>query len=234
MKSEPQNLQVKCADEVGLLARAKTLHAQIYLKHGYVTEADLTSAGFIGPHEDPYQDHAQYFLIDRIVGAHPAAVAVSRLILAAEDKGLHSFQTYIHREIEEPYRRLIEQTDPRKCAEVSALVKAPGENTIVTLLLYRAMWQYGLTHGHKLWLVSCDARLYDRLAFLFGPALTKIGPTSYFKGHHVVPALLHMDESLKTLLHERTKNPLRHMVRRRLINFMLRGLPPKYHHQERL
>src|SRR6266403_439409 len=132
------------------LDEAKRLHAKVYFKHGYIKPSDLTEDGlYIGRIEDPYQDHAQYFVVERIDGPQPQVVSAARLILKHKNKGHESFQTYVHQPLYEKYKTKIEQIDPATCVEVSGLVKDSGVSTIAVFMLYRAMWQYSVQHGYR-------------------------------------------------------------------------------------
>jgi len=228
LQSDPAELRVSLVTQKKLLHAAQSLHAKVYLDRGYISAGDLLKSGVISKREDPYQSHSQYFVVERFVDNTWMVVAAARLILAREGQGHQSFQTYVHQELEPQYRSLVQALNPDLCAEVSALVKRPGESTQAVLLLYRRMWQYAVTSNRRIILMSCDVHLFDRLKFLFGPALVKVGPSNHFKGHQVVPLILEVDRSLKEIKHPRGRfNPIRYQFRRRLSSFMLRGLPPE-------
>jgi N-acyl-L-homoserine lactone synthetase len=142
----------------------------------------------------------------------------------------------VHQKLDVAHRGVIEKTDPSTIAEVSGLVKEPGESSVAVYMLYRAMWQYSLTKNIRLWLMSSDERLYNRLTAVFGDKITRIGPGGYFKGHQVVPVMLDIQGSLDRLL---VLGSRRHIIQRNLqrylIKFFLRGLPARVitdsHHQ---
>lgn len=225
LRAEPDDLRAHSVTEKALLKQAQLLHAQVYRAHGYITDQDLTQSGLIDHREDPYQDHAQYFAVERQIDGKWRLIAASRLILSHKTKQHQSFQTYIHQTLTPQAKALVESSDPSRIAEVSALVKVPGQSLAAALMLYRAMWHYALAHDHELWLMSCDLRLYQRLKLLFGSALTKAGDIRYFKGHNIVPLLLRVDQSLDGLTtRKRWSLPPRRLLRRRLLAFMLRGL----------
>ena len=76
--------------------------------------------------------------------------------------------------------------------------------------------------------MSCDVRLYRRLKFLFGDALTQVGKESYYMGSMVVPAALEVEHSLQVVqAGERSHNPLQRQLRRAMVKFFLEGLPPE-------
>jgi hypothetical protein len=229
LKSEPQDVRVLVVNTDDHLKGAKQLHAKVFLKHGYITEENLLEDGIIDLLEDPYQEHAQYFIAERMIDNQWKLVAASRLIKGHAEKGHKSFQTLNHQEIYKRYEKQIAAIDPASCMEVSALVKESGESTVITLMLFRAMWQYSVQAGSSIWLMSCDAKLYARLEFLFGDALTKIGEQRFFKGHDVVPGLLDMNESLyRFLVQAKSLNPFKRSMKRALVKFFLAGLPKKY------
>lgn len=222
---EPNKFKVSIVQNEQQLSEAKELHAAVFLAKGYVSEADLTSDGkHIGLTEDPYQTHSQYFIVERNHGDTTKVVASARLILSDERLGHRSFQTYEHQELLPKYRQLIERELPSSLAEVSGLVKDRSENTIVTLLLYRAMWQYSLVTGHRYWLMSCDDRLYKRLKLLFGNTLVEAGKRKFFKGHTVVPVILDVPYSVHRLLRVARINPLKRRLQISLVRFFLAGV----------
>jgi hypothetical protein len=221
---EPAELHVIEVDNAGQLQEAKKLHAKVFLSHGFVKESDLTNHGLeIGGAEDPYQSHAKYFAVERTNGSKPRTVAVSRLILCDPAQGHQSFQTYRHQKLNENAKALIDGTVPEDIAEVSGLVKQPGEKTIVTLMLYREMWRYSIRKHHKLWIMSCDAALYNRLRLLFGDSLVEAGEKKYFKGHEVVPVILEVEDSLNRISEMKHLSPLKRQLQAKLVNFFLRG-----------
>jgi len=176
----------------------------------------------IGEKEDPYQGHSRYFIVERSDGETKRVVASSRLILSDPTKGHQSFQTYRHQKLNSIAATAIERTKPEQCAEVSGLVKEPGENTIVTLMLYREMWRFSLKKKHELWLMSCDANLYKRLKLLFGNALIQAGEKTYFKGHEIVPVILEVPASLQRVKEIRHLNPVKQQLQQKLVKFFLK------------
>jgi hypothetical protein len=205
------------------------LHASVYHARGYVQDEDLVGkAKYIGHKEDPYQRHAQYFVVERELDGVRQVVATARLIYADPNKGYQSFQTIVHQPIYEKYSKMIHELDPDKYGEISALVKLPGEDTKVTIMLYREIWHYTLSHGYSKLLMSCDARLFQSLKILFGDSLVKIGDAKYFKGHNVVPAMLDITSSVDNLLKVSRYNPLKRHLQLKVVKFFLRGLPSEF------
>jgi len=221
--TEPKELRAHEVIDTNRLNSAKELHAKIFHARGFVKDTDLIKQGrVIGEKEDPYQGHSRYFIVERSDGETKRVVASSRLILSDPTKGHQSFQTYRHQKLNSIAATAIERTKPEQCAEVSGLVKEPGENTIVTLMLYREMWRFSLKKKHELWLMSCDANLYKRLKLLFGNALIQAGEKTYFKGHEIVPVILEVPASLQRVKEIRHLNPVKQQLQQKLVKFFLK------------
>ena len=221
------------------LKAAKALHARVFLDRGYVRASDLVDGGkAIGPAEDPYQTHATYFVVERLQPQGRVVVATARLIHATPQLKHNSFQTLVNQRLNQSQLTYLQSLDPARCVEVSGLVKAKGESTFAVMMLYRAMWQYSIVRGYKLWLMSCDEGLYRKLKTLFGDTLVAIGRPTFFKGHHVVPAMLELDHSIGQLLSLSRYNVVKRQAQMILARFFLHGLPasclhPEHHNQLR-
>jgi hypothetical protein len=105
------------------------------------------------------------------------------------------------------------------------LAKQRGVSRLAPLLLYRAMWQHSLEQRHKLWLLACDYRLFARLKLLFGPAIQKAGPVTFYLGSDSVPAVLKLTSSIRAM-GRAIDNASWHQrwLRRRVAKFMLKGI----------
>jgi hypothetical protein len=214
------------ADTAALVRDAQKLHGSVYLDRGYLKAEDLRLDGTIRAHEDPYQQRSHYFVV--IKNDTKSTVAAARLIHGGDKPTHESFQTYTNLTLDKSGKKLIRQYDPSKSAEISGLVKARGENTIAVLMLYRLMWQTSISRGYRLWLMSCDVKLYTKLNFLFGNALTAIGPQQHYRGHEVIPCMLNIDQSTLALIHAvQSLNPLKRLLGRRLARFFLHDIPQK-------
>jgi hypothetical protein len=208
------------------LSAAKQLHARTYRALGIVTDAALTGDGlYIGPDEDPYQAHAQYFSVHGLRDGMPHTVATVRIIYADPVKGLESFPTYVNQELYPKYRRLLENLDPAACGEISALVREPGVSGKAALMLYRAIWHYSLDRRYVRLLVSCDARLYRRCKMIFGAAWMRVGPDGYSRNVRVVPVMIDIVNSLEEALKLSRVNPVKRRIKMKALEFFLRGLP---------
>ena len=204
---------------------ARRLHAQIYLNRGYIAAHDIDSNGFISIQSDPYGAHARYFsVMTKSTQNKTVIVAAARLIEVNDDKGHDSFQTWREQDLTLAAKELIMAYDPRECVELSALVKKDNVSTQAVLVLYRALWQYSLSHGHKLWIISCDDRLLKRLIWLFGSAIQPIGNAVYFKGHTIVPVIINIQLSLEELLRKSHRFSLIGVLRRDVARFFLYDL----------
>ena len=208
------------------LNAAKELHARIYRSHDFVSDADLTGDGLhIGPEKDPYQEHSQYFSVQGLRDGAPCTVAAVRIINAGPGLGLESFPAYVTQELYPEYRRLLKGTDPAACGEISALVREPGVSGKAALMLYRAVWHYSLDRRYALLLVACDVRLYPRCKMIFGASWIRIGPDGHIWNHPVVPVMIDIPGSLDAALTLSRVNPVKRRVKRKALEFFLRGLP---------
>ncbi len=208
---------------------AQRLHASVYLERGYISERQINAEGKIDLIADPHQAHSNYFVVKRMAAGRPEVIVSARQIYASKSKRHKSFQTYADLKLDEAARKKLTALDPAKCVEISALTKVSGVSTHLTFLLYRAMWQFSITQGHQIWLMACDQRLYRRLKYLFGKAIQAVGEPQFYKGHTVVPAIIEIDYSVNQLIkNTHTLNPADRLLKLRLSQFFLRGLPEKY------
>lgn len=166
------------------LLEAKRLHADIYLERSFIAEQDLHE-GVIKLETDPHQEHADYFgVIDmesRVV------VAIARQIM--HGKG-HSLPIFERVKLEKDYSHI----EKREIVEISAFVKRPGADSRALLLLFNEMFAHSKAQGHRYWLMAVDKEVYVRLKTLFGPAMSRIGPETFYMGSNVIPAEVDMDE----------------------------------------
>lgn len=215
---------IKVSTEDYLLA-AKKLHADVYLYRNFVEEKDIVN-GLLSPKIDPYHPHSQYFVvIDKRTGR---LVATARQIYEHRGKRHRSFAMFNHTPLYRRATKLITKYDPGLCVEISGLAKHKGVSKLAPLLLYRAMWQYSLEQGHELWLLASDVRLFIRLKLLFGPAIRKAGPVTFYLGSDVVPAVLKVQSSIR-FLGRAIDNAAwyQRWLRRRVARFMLKGISPE-------
>lgn len=204
------------------LRAAKKLHASVYLSLGFVDESEIFDE-IIHEHSDPYQRHAEYFIVKK----RDEVVAAARQIVY---KGLgehhDSFPVLDKAIIYDRSRNRLLGYHPTEIVEISALVKKRGESSVVPLVLYRALWRHSLASQHRIWVMACDPRLYDRLKMLFGPTFTKIGQRTPYKGADAIPVALAMDASVKyvhKVLGSRRQDLFD--LRRRAARFMVKDIP---------
>lgn len=214
-------------DQTDLLTEAQRLHAAVYLSKAYIKQHEVDENGLIDEALDPYRYHSLYFCVTHRSGGRQKVVAAARQIMPHQG-GHQSFPTFEKLNLDATGRQIIASFDPAQCVEISALVKLKGVSSYATLLLYRAMWQYSLLQGHKVWIMACDADFYPRLRMLFGETFTEIGPPEFYLGSMVVPAMLEVDRSLERLMaRQRELNPVSARFKAELIRFLVRGLPPE-------
>lgn len=228
LDAEVPSLRTVVVSDPDALSAAKELHARTYRRLGYVPVGALTSDGRrIGLAADPYQTHAQYFSVQDFQDGGPRTVAAARVIFAERGSGLDSFPFFREgRPLYPGYRRLLEALDPAACGEISALVREPGTNGKAALMLYRAVWHYALSQHYEYLLVLCKARLYRRCKIIFGKSWIRVGP-SYDRLPNIreIPVMIDIRGSLDEALKLSRVHPVRRRIKRKALQFFLRGLP---------
>lgn len=203
------------------LMAAKMLHADVYLSKGFVGDDDVRD-GVIHEKSDPHQVHSEYFVVKK----KGSVVAVARQIIY-KGQGLHheSFPVLEKSIIYGRSRKRLLAFHPTEIVEISALVKKSGESSVAPLILYRALWRHSIDARHRIWVMACDVRLYERLKLLFGSALTRIGQRTPYRGGDVIPVALYIPGSLKYV--ERViASPRKGILdlKRRAARFMIKGM----------
>jgi hypothetical protein len=221
-RNEQTDLKVVEVDSEDYRLAARRLHAAVYLSKKFVEEKDVVN-GLLSLRVDPYHFHSQYFVVVDKKSGH--LVATARQIKARRYRGHNSFAMFTHTPLYKRATKLITRHDPVDCVEISGLAKYRGVSKLAPLLLYRAMWQHSLEQRHKLWLLACDYRLFARLKLLFGPAIQKAGPVTFYLGSNSVPAVLKINSSIRAL-GRAIDNAAWHQrwLRRRVAKFMLKGI----------
>lgn len=208
---------------------AKSLHASVYLKKGYIKHLDLDENGRLHKEADSYQEHSHYFTVNDHSNSSKPVVATARQIHRKEGLNHDSFPTIKNMELYPDMKQAILALDPSKCVEISGLAKIKGVSSSAVLMLYRSMWHYSLRRKHHLWLMACDVNAFERLQYLFGDALVRIGDNSFYMGSEVVPAMLEVHRSVDSLMAEsKSLNPFKRRMKRELVKFFMAGLSLKF------
>lgn len=219
---------VSYVSEESFLIVAQKLHASVYLEEKYIEAHHVGSDGRMSERADPYQKHADYFVVSHTEGGHSEVIATARQIRAKSTAGHESFPTVRQLDLYPKMRAVIGKIDPSRCVEISGLAKKRGHSSYAALLLYRQMWQHSVRSNHLLWIMACDSRVYAQLQFLFGDALTQIGEPSVYMGSEVIPATLEVHQSLDALLSAaRVLNPVRRSMKLEMVRFFVRGMDPE-------
>lgn len=222
-RKEHINLHVTKVDNAAYLLAAKKLHAEVYLYRKFVSKKDVRN-GILTLRADPHQQHSQYFVVTNKKKSR--VIATARQINAKKSKGHESFALLGYTRLYDRARQEMLKFSPSDCVEISGLAKHRGVSKLAPLLLYREMWRYSVEHEHKLWLLACDAKLYVRLKLLFGPAIQRAGPKIYYSGGDVVPALLKIETSIRSIHKSLLRaNFFEKILRVRVAKFILRGAP---------
>ena len=168
------------------LQAAKKLHASVYLARSFVHPTDVVD-GIICDDSDPHQKHAEYFVAKRkneVVGL------VRQIHFKGEGRHHDSFPILNLARLFPSAKRDILSLNPQMITEISALAKKTGESSVIPLLLYRALWQHSQKCEHRLWIMACDVRLYERLKILFGESLVQIGERTAYQGGDTIPVYI--------------------------------------------
>lgn len=201
-----------------ILEEAKRLHASEYLLRNFVLPEDIHD-GIIHEKSDPHQTHSTYFVVEK----NQTVVALVRLIkYKGKGPAKESFPVLNHAYIYPRSLRRIDDLRPEQIVEVSALVKKRGESSIATMMLYAQITHYVIRHRHRLFIMACDLRLYERLKILFGPAMTKIGRQTPYQGADVMPIAIDVYSGLQYI--KTAANKARHplSVRRQAAAYILK------------
>lgn len=203
------------------LTAAKRLHASIYLQKQYIAPHMVNRSGVFKKKHDPYQVHADYFVVRR--RSDDLVVAAARQIRYVMDKSHKSFPLLAHLKLYVSRASLATDLPLENCLEISGLVKQRGITPMAIMLLYREMWRRSLQRGDRYWLMACDRRLYKRLSLLFGKTIKQIGPVTHYLGSPVVPALLNLSKSKEMLMAEtKSRNFLKRALKRKVVNFLMK------------
>lgn len=222
-RKEHTDLRVTKVTSEDYLLAAKRLHAEVYLYRNFITDKDIRD-GIIVPRVDPYQPHSQYFVVLNKNNTH--VIATARQIQAKKAKSHNSFAMVTHTKLYDRAKKTILSYPAVDCVEISGLAKHRGVSKLAPLLLYRAMLHHSIEHEHRLWLLACDVKLFIRLKLLFGPAIQKAGPTTFYLGSNVVPVILRLETCIQEMHKALEKgNIFERMLRYRVARFILKGIP---------
>jgi hypothetical protein len=181
--------------EGSLLLQAKRLHALVYLDLGFINDQDVGFDGTITNEADPHQLHSTYHVVTDQHAGEEHVVAVARQINATETLGFQSFPLINKTVLDSSFRSKLRDYHPSEVVEISALVKAPGADSVAPLLLYKSMLDYSeKERQHRLWLMALDTNVYRKMDYHFGPVLLKAGAVTKFQGGDVIPLYMHTDQ----------------------------------------
>lgn len=216
-----QRFRAYVASQPNHIVSAQKLHAEVYLKRGFIYEQDVAADGLISHSADPHRAKATYFVVTRTLDSGKEEVIAAARHIRAAQPGCKDLPLLQHSDINKEYRRHISSYQPSNCVEVSALVKKRGFGSLPTLLLYRVMWQHSLQQGDKLWLMACSPPLFKRLTQLFGATFFRIGPTAPYVGEEVIPVMLKIEEAERRLQRQarRSWHPGKRFLYRELLAF---------------
>lgn len=216
-----------------LLFEAQKLHAQVYLSRNFIIREDLGEDNRMHINADPHQKHAVYFsVIDKNT---QKVVGTSRQIEHHNEKSFNSFPLLKKSKINPEWREYIKSHNPETIIEISGLSKLKNVSSIVPLYLYRQMWHHSIAQDHKLWLMACDVRLFQRLKIILGDAIIQIGKETKYPGGNVIPAIVKPQSALNALIYSTYKSKkLKRYTRLLVLEFFIDGLSVEYFTSEEI
>lgn len=203
------------------ITEAKRLHADTYLRIGFIDDSEINTEGVISLEADPHQAHSEYFIV--IDERSSRVVASARHIVYMPHKGKESFPIITNARLSDTFNNHISHSTLERYVEVSGLVKKRGTSNIAPLLLYKEMLKKSLQDGHDRWLMALDVNLYKRLSYIFGQNLQIIGSVTSYKGGDVIPLMLEPKSAIPLMRNEilLSNNPFQKRVRKNFLDFFL-------------
>ncbi len=220
MSTLRKKFKVQQVSDGQLLQQAKQLHAEVYLRRGFVSESDIRD-GILHSEADPHQHHATYFVVTE--KATGEAVFMARQLHHRPDLTLPIFR---HLELSKDYGDVAHQ----EIVEISAFAKRHKTDSRAAYLLFYEMLRHSSQQGHHYWLLACDVNVYKRLKVLFGPVLRQVGPKAFYMGSMVVPAEINLHRAPHMLRrgHLLSLPPLRGV--RKFLHSSFATVAPRQHH----
>ncbi|HYO84960.1 MAG TPA: hypothetical protein VES01_00655 [Dermatophilaceae bacterium] len=171
---------------------ARRLQAEVYLARHYIEPSDMVD-GLIGVHLDPWVASSVYFVA---VDPDGMPLAVSRQISA---RRVDQLPTMALGGLDpEVTAQLCRQGDDG-VVEISALAVRPGAPNGTATLLYAGMWEHSRRRLHTAWVMAVHPVVWTHLNTSLGPVLEAFGPTLWYLGSNVVPAVLWTDTTATTI-----------------------------------
>ncbi|MBP9826954.1 hypothetical protein KBC99_00570 [Candidatus Saccharibacteria bacterium] len=216
-KGIDQNLLARKINSSHEIKKARFLQSSVYLDRGFILADQVGKNGLIKEEFDRHIGNSAYFVVQ---DHNNAIIATARLI---ENNKKTYTQPILHlANLYPSYSLQLKKYNPSQVVEASALAKVKGRSSVAVLYLFREMYQYSLHRRHKVWLMACDVRLYERLKTLFGPAVRKIGRKTAYFGGDVIPAAIQLDSCIHEILSD--INPVNLWLRKRICRFFISGL----------
>lgn len=175
------------AENPHVVEQARRLQAATYLRCGYIAREHIVD-GVMSRSMDPWVSNSVYYVGRDEAGA---LLGVVRLILWDSRDKLPALTNGRIWPVHDEY---ISGVAPA-VAEVSALAVDRGAPPNTALALYEAIWEYGIVHGHMMWLMLVEPALRSLLHALLGPITYPIGDPQWYMGGNLVPAALRTCET---------------------------------------
>jgi hypothetical protein len=212
MPADPPYRHQRLKSDDPRLLTAQRLHARVYVRLHFIEPGDVAANGAMHLQADPHQAHADYFVV---VDAHDQDKVLVTARQIRVEQTHYDLPVLGKARLSRRARRQLLGLSPEQLVEISGLVKDDGVPTTAVMELYRAMWQHSLDRQHALWVMACDPKLYKKLKVLFGRALRKIGRRTPYPGADIIPCVMDLRLSERTLQrHLRSRHPLYRHVRR--------------------
>jgi hypothetical protein len=152
------------------VAAAKTLQAQAYVQHHYLSADRLTPEGWLPWHASPPAARVRWFGTFRI---DDTMVAVGRKIVI-DDTGIGSLPAIGLMGGDRPtaLASALRRWSPHEVVEPSAIAKSSTTPLMATFLIYRAFYQDSMSRGERLWVMTVMPALRTTLRIVTAGAIT--------------------------------------------------------------
>lgn len=203
-------------DEVKRAAQA--LHTRVYLREGFITEADTNEEGL---YLDEYAAHSSYYFV-----VNGKKNAVARQINAEKKDGIFSLPTFKYFACDpEKVKEVagvssLARLKPEEVVEISALSSekknrsAPNDldgapeqddklqdNLQAVPFLYAQMLRDSVEKGHKLWITNMEEPLTRAITGMIGSEqLVEVGDSKEYMGPATTPVALNPQSTIESVL----------------------------------
>lgn len=178
---------LECNDDMVTAARA--MHADAFLKAGFISSDDVDDSGSMKAHVDKYHDIAEYFIAEDVKTGEPKATC--RLLSSDDISHLQAVANTIFSDTE---KKFLESIEPTAIVELSGLAKKKGESQLAVLALFRAMLMYSRSNGIHYWIMVVNEGYYGYLSKTFPDFIYEFGKPSRYMNTRVISCVVSIDK----------------------------------------